>query len=38
MTNNMGLDEYYKFMKELKEESKFNYDMIVSTFVKSKLN
>ncbi len=34
----MGLDEYHKFMKELKEESKFNYDLIVSTFVKSKLN
>ncbi len=38
LTNNMWLDDYYKFMKELKEESKFNYDLIVSTFVKSKLN
>ena len=38
LTNNMGLDEYHKFMKELKEESKLNYDMIVSTSVKTKLN
>ncbi len=38
LTSNMGLGEYRKFMKELKEESKFNYDLIVSTFAKSKLN
>ncbi len=37
LANNMGLDEYHKFMKELKEESRFNYDLIVSTFVKSML-
>ena len=38
LTNNMGLDEYHKFMKELKKDSKFNYDLIASTFDKSKLN
>ena len=38
LTNNMGLGEHHKLMKELKEESKLNYDLIVSTFVKSKLN
>ena len=38
LTNNIGLDEHHKLMKELKEESKLNYDLIVSTFLKSKLN
>ena len=38
LANNMGLDEYHKLMKELKEESKLNYDLAASTFVKSKLN
>ena len=38
LTNNMGLDECRKFMKELTEGSKFNYNLIVSTFAKSKLN
>ena len=34
LTNSLGLGEYHKFMKELKEESKFNYDLTVSTFIK----
>ncbi len=38
LTNNMGLDGYHKFMRELKVESKFNDDLIASTFVKSELN
>ena len=29
LTNNMGLDEYHNFVKKLKEENKFNYDLIV---------
>ena len=35
--DNMDLEEYHKFMKETKEETNSNYDVIVATFVKLKL-
>jgi hypothetical protein len=33
INNNMTLEDYHKFMRDLSKESKFNYDLIVSTFV-----
>ena len=36
ITNNMNLDQHHDFMKNLKDESKINYDLIVATFIKMK--
>ena len=33
INNNMTLEDYHKFMRDLSKESKFNHDLIVSTFV-----
>ena len=33
INNNMTLEDYHKFMSDLSKESKFDYDLIVSTFV-----
>jgi hypothetical protein len=33
INNSMTLEDYHEFMLNLSKESKFNYDMIVSTFV-----
>ena len=33
INNSMTLEDYHKFMRDLSKESKFNYDLIVSTFV-----
>ena len=33
INNNMTLEDYHKFMRDLSKESKFNYDLIVSTFI-----
>ena len=38
INNNMVLEEYHKFMRDLMNDSKFNYDLIVSTFVQLKLD
>ena len=35
--DNMDLEEYHKYMKETREETGSNFDVIVATFVKSKL-
>ena len=35
--NNMNLEQYHEFMKNLKNESKINYDLIVATFIQLKL-
>ena len=35
--DNMDLEEYHKYMKETREETGSNFDVIVATFVKPKL-
>ena len=35
--DNMDLEEYHKYMKETREKTGSNFDVIVATFVKSKL-
>ena len=37
INNNMNLEQYHEFMKNLKDESKINYDLIVATFIQLKL-
>ena len=37
INNNMNLEQYHDFMKNLKDESKINYDLIVASFIKLKL-
>ena len=37
INNNMNLEPYHDFMKNLKDESKINYDLIVATFIQLKL-
>ena len=37
VNNNMNLEQYHEFMKNLKDESKINYDLIVATFIQLKL-
>ena len=33
INNSMALESYHKYMRDLSKESKFNFDLIVSTFV-----
>ena len=35
--DNMDLEAYHKYMKETKRETGSNFDVIVATFVKSKM-
>ena len=37
INNNMNLEQYHEFMKNLRDESKINYDLIVASFIKLKL-
>lgn len=38
INDNMYLSDYHKFMSNISKQTKFNYDLIVSTFINDKLN